>query len=1600
MSNFPFQLDDDSDLPRVDDNITEIGGDAINALRSAMFAVEANIGINAQGTQGSIAQLLSVSLNPDGTIKPSALVGIGLVALPITDAQISQTASIQESKLNLTYSTVSLYTLILTLQNSIDVLNGFLSLTGVKLEPHIDGTNYNHFLSAIRVDTSSPIIKTNPGSLPSAGTNVVNRNTANADLLIKDISDDLVIHEKSDGSANITAASGGTVPPTDFAHMASGIYVIPNNFSTIPQSNNNVQSIIEYFDNSSLLLLGSRTQNLYCNGISRTSRASSFLADGYGEPLVPPTPATAYLLNEPPGPMSSSPIDDFAHGDDVVLFNPTSAQLSTFNFDAQFAQVQPGDLLTINYGTGISYQFIIDSIKSKIVGTIRTYAVRINGKNPISNTSAIARIDRSTFHRGKYGVLASARSPNSIGSYESLIIANPKSATALGNGFNSSKFDTTHYNLYLNLLPNGDTSSIISLPAIDVTGNQGITPGQYTLDSIVNNTNIAFRAPGFNFRFIAFQYNGQFGIMLADPYNNAAFSISSGTVDGYGNYTISSNSAFPNNVVDNYNLIDPLGIGLNGSSVSSPPPSVAYSTVAAAAHNPTLLFYPLKRNFFYTNGVERDSLKSDPIILNNIIDTYGDGYWPATILPFPYSTVQTNRVENVYQVNLDLSTTGLRAGKTIVIQPAFPTTDSRYNFRDYGRFLIKAVSFNNCSTPAAYTNITVYDAVHAAGTSPAATSTNIPVNLYFSDDSVEFDAENVFDTTTSGPYKRFFEIYIDGNGHTFTHERARFINTGLDISNFNLYRVSPKLRGYNVNNDREIRFTITNYDQVSGNFTGYLARWNPVSLTVSNQGPTLSGKRGEIVRFYDETNVDYIDFIIDLSNNLSSFINKTLDIQLFKTLELDQEVMLLSSCQIDDITKQVSYLKDERQYGNVSEEQFSISAIDYISASDRLLNQNGVINGFDNQSVSSNLISFNGGTALINGKIIFINQSNITIPSLVEALSPSFTTIVNTITWFVCANKKSEIELIASTDYAPSLSGTYGSLDQNRIFYVQNPSVGNTYPVRGTYFSNLLSNFTDVVPLYIVNATISGNTISNLTITDAKRFIANGYSAITDSFLLSSEGQFRTLESVNAWVSQFTNYISYINNVNNTKGTSIDIRGQINILSNINIGYATKANIQGNGATLNFGSNVISLNNDLQFTDLIINAASSTLSIGNNIIFRNCIINLPTNTLTFGTNIQFINCTVNFPENSITFGANAIFNNCTINAVTGMTLGANTTFNNSTIIVSSSTALSFILSNGNMFTNCTMTIPCAIGFVLSNNNTFSNCTVNYTYDATSDSTFIITNPASVGKACFFSNISSSGIVNLTIDSCTFASTNQYRFPFFSAIFTSSQSFMENIQITNNKFITTANGDDKYVVISFTGPSVAPTLTNGSRLNNSKINNNYCNKNQLIQIAPTVVSTGSNTFGSLDAICTSNVSISGNTCGAINICTKQDLPLTSVNTTHQSDKLNDLIISQNTCKYIFNGYSIGIVGNNTLDDTGGAFPDNSGIFTGSFSIINNNLSYVFISNRVPATYGSGYAPILIKDNKFIASDPNFLSFYNGGVTVTQSSALYFDTRTGT
>ena len=1206
MSNYPVSTDDDISLPPVTDNIVEIGGEAIQAIRSAIFAVETELGIGASGTTGSVANRIGVALNADGTVRAQAIAGLGLVVLPITDSQISPTAAIQESKLNLTYSTASLFTSIGVMENDVDVLQDFVSTAGAEILPHIAGTAFRHKLSHIDVDAGAlSRVDITTGSFLS-------RNLTNSYTFTSEMANDMLLHTRADKINNTTT------PPPNQAHNAAGIYINPTHFTSIPQTANDLQTFAEFVDNSSLILLGSRTQNLYENGIPRASRASSLVNVLAGEAVVAPTPVTTYLLFS----SAVNPVDDIDHGDDIILFNPSAGVLANNTFDAQFSQVKPGDYITITYGGNVGIvTFTIDSVRKFLNGSTRVYSVRINGKNLLATSSATARIDRPFYHDNKFNSLAVATANNIFSVIPSLIIGSPRGASVLGINFDPEQLNGTHYNIYLAMYPTGNPlDRVSSLPAIDVTGNAGTTPGAYTLDTVVNAFNNAVRANGFNYRFIGFSYQGQFGISLADHYNDVSFSVIAGVVDSSGNYTSISNASYPNNVVDNFNGFDALGFGIANANVASPPFATSYASPLSGFTTPTLILAPTRKDFFYVNGVERDNFALEEQITR---DGYGDGYWSAVLIT---RTALSGRVEVTYQVDLDLSSSGLEIGKTIVVQPAVAFTSGSYNDTDYGRFIISDVVFTDCPGPTPITTITVYDGIHGVGFSPASSSVTIPVQLYFTSDSVIFNSEQASDPSTHMTFRRFFEIYVDPNGKSFTHERARFNTAGtnlvidsatgftlfsaIELAIINIVDVSPKLRGYIYGQYRKIDLFISAYDQTTGIFSGFLARFDSPS-TYTHLGPVTVGKKGEIVRFYDETNIDYIDIKFNNSDSISSFVSKNIDIQLFPSLELNQEKILLSKCQLSDSIKNVALISDARPFGNVSEQQLSSSALDFIAAPEKSFTANGVVRGFDVISTNINgKITINGGTALIDGKIVNFNNEIILTPLLIETLSPSFVTTEN-IKWYLCANSRGEFEFIASTDYALGLAGAYGSLDHNRLFYVKNPNSPSTLPyiIRSAFLQNLILTMRDLVPLYIVHSNVSGTSFSSISASDIRRYVEHGYQGLTNSFILGSTSAYRTLASLDNTITELTGNIAFSVDNKNTIGSIVYVRDNFDITGfTFNYGTPIKFIGDGGGFKQDVSASPSILGNNIIFKDLPITVTADVgINVqGDNIILDNC----------------------------------------------------------------------------------------------------------------------------------------------------------------------------------------------------------------------------------------------------------------------------------------------------------------------------------------------------------------------------------------------------------
>ncbi len=1257
MSNFPNNFDDDTTLPFVNDNITEIGGDAINALRDAAFALEQNIGLGAQGTTTSISARLGVALNPDGTLKPSAITGLGLVTLPITNDQIADWAQIPERKLVLQHRTQDLFNYIRDLSSDVNLALGWVSVTGIKLDPHLMGAIYRHQMSQIDVTTvENDLLINNLRTL---------RNNVNSYELVADINAELLAHQWADGSAfgtlhNITTNNGSSYQ-SYYAHPASGISLNVSRFNNILQSANNVQLFAEYIDQNSIFVLGTRIQNLYTAGISRISRSSVINQnqDGYGQALIPPTAAIAYLKNIG---NSGSPFDSIDTGDDIIEFKPATIEQTTNNFDAKFALVRVGDIIRVNYGP-LEVPYLIKEKKYSGTAGAKKYLVRIAGKNQLYAPNAIARVDKALANNNKYGELSISPVNNLFSGTPSLIINNPRGSQATGIGFNPDQFDENHYLLYLALYPTGYAQDgYVILPAIDVTGNQGTTPGLYTLESITKATNDAFRAPGYNYRFTAFTFGGEFGICLADSYNNAAFSILSAATKTDGTLdTLASQVAFPRNVIDIFPADgglgpDPLGFGVNGANIASPPFYSTYGTPsnAAQAAGPTKLFIPLRRNNYYVNGSERERLNREN---SQALDGYGDGYWTAEITNI---SILTGRVETTYRIFQDLSNSELKAGKTIVAQSHLGTG----TMNDFGRYIIKNVVFG-CD-PVNFTDITVYDSVHAVGTSPAPVlSVDGYVNLYFGYDSVSFNTESATDEGAYGNFKRHFEVYVNGDGNSFTHERGRItlndagvtvngtlLRGNAQVERLDIVTISPKLRGFQFGSVTKITLRMFSYSSTTGIFDGYLSNYDGTYHT--HTGPRTTGRKGEVTRFYDETQTDYIDIIFDPNQAIFDYTDQVIDFQLFPSLKLDDEIMQIGTCQVDDSTFTVSRIVDTRQFGNTSEKDLSSSVFDYMAAPEKYLHTNGVVRGFDvyqKFNGASGTVYLTGGVAIVNGKIIDMNNDTVTIPAIREFYANTFWSV----NWIICVNDKSEYKIIPMLDGDLANPSTIPPGSVSRLFQARDVVSTTTYTLPAIFFNDLINSRKDLTPLYIVKADVAGTVapVTTISTRDARRFVYQR--DWSDQIALTSNtnnGDIRSLEALTTWLNFYATYVSTVNLKGTyTPPTTFTFNNRIRFYVDGSASFVLNSSVTATNLEFNnipFSISASTTFNTVECNALTLTVSSATLN-ANSSTFKDCVINVSSSGGLNASNCTFINCTLNIQSTTGQLFSNCIFNGCTIN---------------------------------------------------------------------------------------------------------------------------------------------------------------------------------------------------------------------------------------------------------------------------------------------------------------------------------------------------------------
>jgi hypothetical protein len=400
-SNYPDKLDTSIEIPVVRDNITEIGSDVLNSLRSAIFNIERSLGINPQGAIGNtVSARLSNALDESGNILKEALDRSNVLSGPVTDSDVSKVAAINESKLRLNYPTHLLQDQISILDNRLEAFITTLEELNIIVAAHVHSDAINrHYARAISVEEAE-------GDA-----------SADASMAVAEGTLQEVLEEIYNAHINYTGESVGS---TNNSHNAKQIYYDNESTSDLIGSAS-VQGAID--DLAELEGAGLRSSNLNfnSNGILRTGSVYNALeGNDVGTVLV--------------------------EASEIVYGGPNEASVSRVSFSTAQTPTsipRPFDILTV-----------IDSSYEEDNGEYIIASVSLNSSDDVDHVNIFggpvnsieegttAKITRNVFvNYNENGLNCSVRPRHERSNTPDVQVANPNAATIISSGIKPTSLE-------------------------------------------------------------------------------------------------------------------------------------------------------------------------------------------------------------------------------------------------------------------------------------------------------------------------------------------------------------------------------------------------------------------------------------------------------------------------------------------------------------------------------------------------------------------------------------------------------------------------------------------------------------------------------------------------------------------------------------------------------------------------------------------------------------------------------------------------------------------------------------------------------------------------------------------------------------------------------------------------------------------------------------------------------------------------------------------------------------------------------------------------------------------------------------------------------
>jgi len=457
-SNYPSKLDTSKEVPAVRDDILEIGSEAINSIRSALFNIERALGINPQGASGNtVANRLNAALDGNGKIRKEALALANVLSGPITNTDVSSVAAIAESKLRLTFPTQ-------VLQDEISIVSGELDILGEQIK------NVSALLSA---HTNSSAINRHAATAISADpTTAIGSDEGILDIEATDVQQ--AFEDIHDRHINYT---GADISSSNNSHLANQIYFNDAEVSGL-LSSDDVQEAIE----ETALLTSTQTilhqDRHHSNGYLRNGSLKDATNDEIG-----------LIFAEDVG-ASFSASDGESDGLTKVTFNDP-IEIESFT-------PKKGDLLIIKdtadtdeLYVGTYYIAIINlSDDEEDVESVEVYGL-LHGSNVSTTLFTVAKNPQRP--QNAPGMLLGIREKATLTSATSMQVANPDSCAIVSSGVKPSEITSTNRFITLSV----DGSSTTTLDLYDASSTT------QSVDSIVKKINE--QAVEGNFKFLAYR---------------------------------------------------------------------------------------------------------------------------------------------------------------------------------------------------------------------------------------------------------------------------------------------------------------------------------------------------------------------------------------------------------------------------------------------------------------------------------------------------------------------------------------------------------------------------------------------------------------------------------------------------------------------------------------------------------------------------------------------------------------------------------------------------------------------------------------------------------------------------------------------------------------------------------------------------------------------------------------------------------------------------------------------------------------------------------------------------------------------------------------